>query len=81
MMLLCTDNISSVTVGAEIPTEASVRVGYFIMPHAALGNYSHLADILSVVCDTTDPHAIPKQVLHDVRYTASSFNFQYSILS
>jgi hypothetical protein len=57
-MVLCTDNISLVTVGAEIPTEASARVGYFIMPHAALGNYSHLADIHSVICYTTRLHTL-----------------------
>lgn len=45
MLLLSTDNILSVTVDAEISTEASVHVGYFIMPRAALGNYSHLVDI------------------------------------
>jgi hypothetical protein len=34
-----------------------------------------------VLCLTTDPYSFPKRVLHRLRYSATSFNFQYSLVS
>ena len=35
----------------------------------------------SVICQTTGPRPLPKRFLHIVRSTASSFNWQYPLLS
>ena len=37
--------------------------------------------ILLLVCFTTGPQPLPKPVLHTVRSSASSFNFQYPLFS
>jgi len=37
--------------------------------------------IHSIVCPTTGPQSLPKLVLHRVRFSASSFSFQYPVFS
>ena len=61
------------------------RAWEFIVPR--LGNRASLINsfihslINSAVCLTTGPQALQKRVLHTVRSSASSFNFQYPLVS
>ena len=41
----------------------------------------YISSSSSVICQTTGPKPLPKRFLHIVRSTASSFNWQYPLLS
>jgi hypothetical protein len=50
-------------------------------PTGSLWNCLQIIFLHSVVCLTTGPYPLPKRVLHRVRSSTSSFNFQYPLAS
>ena len=64
-------NIRSITIFyLEMKPAETVELGAFVASSSS-----------SVICQTTGPKPLPKRFLHIVRYRASSFNWQYSLLS